>query len=618
MAYNKKEVLQANTEAIRVVLRLEKERREATEAEKSILRNYQGFGGLKCVLNRTDNPDDIRYWSKSEQNLFEPTQQLKQMIYREAVDANTAKQYWEGIKASVLTSFYTDTRIVSAISDALASTNLQIRRCLDPSMGMGAFAETFARQAGVVDAMEKDLLTARISQALHPYGKGNIFVRNEPFEAIGELEDKDKYDLVTSNIPFGDFMVYDREYSKGKDTLKRESTRAIHNYFFVKGLDCIKEGGLLAFITSQGVLDSPRNEAIRRYLMQNSRLISALRLPSGMFSDNAGTDVGSDLIVLQKQTGKEIGEGIEQQFVETVSVPKEEGSSVVFKHNSLFVGDWKDISHRTIATERIMGTDPYGRPAWEYRFTGGIDEMAESLRTQLSLEMGQRIDRKLYEAGIPMTEVEREAEAEKQLRKLGITIIREEETEKTKTEDKGINDAYNLMPDSIRKQLPKLYSTEKELIGNKVAYARYFFPMGAYTAYLLEYDPKSRIGFGAVTMGYGWELGNMSLDEMEGVKVRGLGIERDLYFSPKKLHEIAELEEIVRGQYTKEDVVAEVIKEEVVTKTEINDKVKETVAVASENDTQIWKIPFLSARQLHHNRHHQSPPHNNQYQDSLL
>ena len=585
MAYNKKEVLQANTEAIRVVLRLEKERREATEAEKSILRDYQGFGGLKCVLNRTDNPDDIRYWSKSEQHLFEPTQRLKQMIYRDAVDANTAKRYWESIKASVLTSFYTDTRIVSAISDALAFTNLQIRRCLDPSMGMGAFAEIFARQAGVVDAMEKDLLTARISQALHPYGKGNIFVRNEPFEAIGELENKDKYDLITSNIPFGDFMVYDREYSKGKDTLKRESTRAIHNYFFVKGLDCIKEGDLLAFITSQGVLDSPRNEAIRRYLMQNSRLISALRLPSGMFSDNAGTDVGSDLIILQKQTGKEISEGIEQQFVETVSVPKEEGSSVVFKHNSLFVGDWKDISHRTIATERILGTDPYGRPAWEYRFTGGIEELAESLRTQLSLEMGQRIDRKLYETGIPMTEAEREAEAEKQLRKLGITISREEETEKTKTEDKGINDAYNLMPDSIRKQVPKLYSTEKELIGDKVAYARYFFPMGAYTAYLLEYDPKSRIGFGAVTMGYGWELGNMSLDEMEGVKVRGLGIERDLYFSPKKLHKIAELEEIVRGQYTKEEVVAEEIKEEVVTKTEINDKVKETVTIASENDT---------------------------------
>ena len=558
MAYNKKEVLQANTEAIRVVLRLEKERREATETEKIILRNYQGFGGLKCVLNRTDNPDDIRYWSKSEQNLFEPTQQLKQMIYREAVDANTAKRYWESIKASVLTSFYTDTRIVTAIADALTSVNVPIRRCLDPSAGMGVFAETFARQAGVVDAMEKDLLTARISQALHPHGKGNVFVRNEPFEAIGEIEDKDKYDLITSNIPFGDFMVYDREYSRGKDTLKRESTRAIHNYFFVKGLDCIKEGGLLAFITSQGVLDSPRNEAIRRYLMQNSRLISALRLPSGMFSDNAGTDVGSDLIVLQKQTGKEISKGIEQQFVETLSVPKEEGSSVVFKHNSLFAGDWKDIAHRIIATERTMGTDPYGKPAWEYRFDGSIDDMAKSIRTQLSLEVEQRFDRKLYETGIPMTEEERQKEAEKQLRKLGITVNLPKEDPKV---HKEADNAYNLMPDSIRKRLPKLYSTEKELIGDKVTYARYFFPMGAYTAYLLEYDPKSRIGFGAVTMGYGWELGNMSLDEMEEVKIHGLGIERDLYFSPKKLHEIAELEEIVRGQYTKEEVVAEEIKE---------------------------------------------------------
>ena len=586
MAYNKKNVLEANTEAIRVVLRLEKERREATEAEKSILRNYQGFGGLKCVLNRCDSPDDLRYWSKSEQQLFEPTQRLKQMIYRDAVDANTAKRYWESIKASVLTSFYTDTRIVAAISDALTSVDVPIRRCLDPSAGMGAFTETFAKRAGMVDAMEKDLLTARISQSIHPYGQGNIIVRQEPFEAIGELEDKEKYDLITSNIPFGDFMVYDREYSKGKDILKRESTRAIHNYFFVKGLDCIKEGGLLAFITSQGVLDSPRNEAIRRYLMQNSRLISALRLPSGMFSDNAGTDVGSDLIVLQKQTGKEISEGIEQQFVETLSVPKEEGSSVVFKHNSLFAGDWKDIAHRIIATERTMGTDPYGKPAWEYRFDGSIDDMAKSIRTQLSLEVEQRFDRKLYETGIPMTEEERQKEAEKQLRKLGITVNLPKEDPKV---HKEADNAYNLMPDSIRKRLPKLYSTEKELIGDKVAYARYFFPMGAYTAYLLEYDPKSRIGFGAVTMGYGWELGNMSLDEMEEVKIHGLGIERDLYFSPKKLHEIAELEEIVRGQYTKEEVVAEEIKEEVITKAETENKVKETVTIASENDTQIME-----------------------------
>lgn len=573
MAYNKKAVLEGNTEAIRVILRLEKERREATEAEKVLLRGYQGFGGLKCVLNRCDNPDDLRYWSASEKNLFEPTQRLKQMIYRDAVDANTAKRYWESIKASVLTSFYTDTRIVSAIADALNVTDVQIRRCLDPSAGMGAFTETFAKNAGMVDAMEKDLLTARITQALHPYGKENIFVRQEPFEAIGELEDKDKYDLITSNIPFGDFMVYDRSYSKGENILKRESTRTIHNYFFVKGLDTIKEGGLLAFITSQGVLDSPKNEAIRRYLMQNSRLISAIRLPSGMFSENAGTDVGSDLIVLQKQSGKEIGEGIEQQFVQTTSVPKGDGFSIAFNHNSLFEGEWKDISHRTIATERTMGTDPYGKPAWEYTFDGSIEDMADSLRTQLSLEVEQRFDRKLYETGIPMTEEEWQVHVDKMVQKVqgGLKteqppLLQEskdkeekkEDKEDEKEEEKEEENAYNLMPDSTKKQLPKLYATEKQLIGDRTAYARYFFPMGAYTAYMLEYDPKERIGFGAVTMGYGWELGYMSLKEMEEVKIHGLGIERDLYFKPTKLHEIAELEEIVRGQYTKEPIIEEI------------------------------------------------------------
>ena len=568
MAYNKKAVLAANTEAIRVVLRLEKERREATEAEKGILRDYQGFGGLKCVLNRCDSPDDIRYWSKSEQHLFEPTQRLKQMIYRDAVDADTAKRYWESIKASVLTSFYTDTRIVAAIADTFSSVDVPIRRCLDPSAGMGAFTEIFATKAGTVDAMEKDLLTARISQAIHPYGQGNIIVRQAPFEAIGELEDKDKYDLITSNIPFGDFMVYDREYSKGKDILKRESTRAIHNYFFVKGLDCIKEGGLLAFITSQGVLDSPKNEAIRRYLMQNSRLIFALRLPSGMFSENAGTEVGSDLIVLQKQSGKEIGEGIEQQFVKTVSVPKGDGFSIAFNHNSLFEGEWKDISHRTIATERTMGTDPYGKPAWEYTFDGGIEDMADSLRTQLTLEVQQRFDRKLYETGIPMTGEEWQVHVDKMVQKVQESIrteetplLQESKDKEEKKEEKEEENAYNLMPDSTKKQLPKLYATEKQLIGDRTAYARYFFPMGAYTAYMLEYDPKERIGFGVVTMGYGWELGYMSLKEMEEVKVKGLGIERDLYFKPTKLHEIAELEEIVRGQYTKEPIIEEVKEE---------------------------------------------------------
>ena len=572
MSYNKKAVLAANTAAIGLLLRLEKEQRTATEEEQKVLRSYQGFGGLKCILNRTDQPEDIRYWAKSEQDLFAPTCALKQLIYREAPSADMAKRYWESIKASVLTSFYTDTRIVNAIADSLEKPGVTFRTCLDPSLGMGAFAETLAPRVGRVDAFEKDLLTARIAQSLHPLGQSTIFVQQAPFESIEERAEADKYDLIASNIPFGDFMVYDRAYNKGQDVIKKESTRAIHNYFFIKGLDSIREGGVLAFITSQGLLDAPRNEAFRRYLMENSKLISAIRLPGGMFSENAGTEVGSDLIVLQKQSGKKIGEGIEQQFVQTSAVPKGDGFSIAFNHNSLFEGAWNEISHRTIATERTLGTDPYGKPAWEYHFDGSIDDMADSLRTQLSQDVGKHFDRKLYHTGAAMSEEERQAEAEKKLRKLGVTAglsgQKEKKEQPTPQEEKEANDAYNLMPKAIQKQLPKLYSTQKELVGDKTAYARYFFPMGAYTAYLLEYDPKTRIGFGAVTMGYGWELGNMSLDEMQEVKVHGLGIERDLYFTPCKLHEIEELEDLVQGQFTKEKVqieeaIAEEIKEEI-------------------------------------------------------
>ena len=503
------------------------------------------------------------------------------MIYREALDANTAKRYWDSIKASVLTSFYTDTRIVSAIADSIKDTGISVKRCLDPSAGMGAFAETFAQQSSLVDAMEKDLLTARISQALHPYGEGNITIQNHPFEAIGEVEEPNKYDLVTSNIPFGDFMVYDRSFTKGKDVLKSESTQAIHNYFFVKGLDTLKEGGLLAFITSQGVLDAPRNEPIRRYLMQNSKLISAIRLPSGMFSENAGNEVGSDLIVLQKQSGKDIVEGLEQSFVRAFPVPTGDGFSMAFNHSSLFEGDWQEVQTRTIATSRSMGTDPYGKPTWVYEFDGGIAEMANSLRIQLSADIEQHFDKKLYETGVAMTEAERQAQAEKELRKLGVTVGLSETKEKQKKEpevDEGLKDAYNLLPKSIEKQLPKLYSTEKDLIGDRGAYARYFFPMGAYTAYLLEYDPKERIGFGAVTMGYGWELGNISLDEMKSINIHGLGIERDLYFSPTKLHEIAGLEELVAGRYTQEAVVEEAVATEI----KEEEQQKEVVSVQTE------------------------------------
>ncbi|MDN4754213.1 N-6 DNA methylase [Porphyromonadaceae bacterium W3.11] len=544
MAYNKKKVLLENSEAIRVILRLEKERRLPTTEEREQLLRYQGFGGLKCILSRTDSDEDIRYWAMSEQSLFEPTRQLKQLIYRDALDANMAKRYWDSIKSSVLTSFYTDQRIVDAIAQGIESSGIRLNRVLDPSAGMGAFTTAFATSPTTkVYALEKDLLTARMMQALYPMGEGNIQVYQKPFEQVDDLgAEGGGFELITSNIPFGDFLVYDRSFIKSDEVIKQASTKAIHNYFFVKGLDVLKEGGLLAFITSRGVLDSPKNEPIRKYLMEHSNLVSALRLPSGMFSENAGTEVGSDLIILQKQSNKQELTPTEKLFIESYAVSKGDGFSIAFTHNALFEGE--EARQRIIATDKRIGSDPYGKPTWVYTHEGGVEGIANEIREQLTIDMGKQFDLSLYETGVLGQKKE----------------VKQEEQEVVQKEAEN---AYDLMPKPLQKQIPKLYATEKiKLLGDKVAYGRYFFPMGAYTSYILEYDPKEEIGFGLTTMGYGWELGYMSLAEMREVKVRGLGIERDLYFEPKPLHQIEELKEYVGEQYThKQEVEEEVAPE---------------------------------------------------------
>ncbi len=509
MAYNKKAVLQANTDAIRTVLRLEKERREATDIEKEKLRGYQGFGGLKCVLNQTDSKADIAYWAKSEQDLFAPTQGLKQLIYREALDATTAKRYWDSIRASVLTSFYTDERIVGAIAEGINSSGVRIDKVLDPSMGMGAFTDAFQSQASFIQGYEKDLLTASIQKALNSDKASKLHIEQAPFESIGELKDEERFDLITSNIPFGDFMVYDRSYTKSKDAVKQSSTRAIHNYFFVKGLDTIKEGGLLAFITSRGLLDSPKNEPIRRYLMEHSDLVSAIRLPDGMFSSNAGTEVGSDLLILQKHSDK-TALGLnpnEESFINTLLT----GDSITI--NQLF-----EEPNQKYIGQRSVGTNAYGKPAYVYEHKD-MDFIAGELKELISLDFEENFDKGLYQTGKATIKADKTDKAE--------DSVIEELMEEESIDD----DAYNLMPIKIECQIPKLYKQENTAKHNQIAYVRYFHPLSTYTAYFLEYNPKEQLAFGiAAVDGKSWEYGYFSLQELEEVNIMGLRMERDISF----------------------------------------------------------------------------------------
>ena len=389
MTYHKKEALQANLEAIRTLLALENTRRAPSESDRATLRRYNGFGGLKCVLLPAEAPADIDRWPRDERNLFPLVRELREIIDQGASGSDSTR-LWNGIKSSVLTSFYTDEHIVWAIAAGLGMSGLPLRRMLDPSAGMGVFSRALADEQTDVVSFEKDLVTGRIMRLLTADNPRQT-VRIEGFEEI-EAREAGRFDLVASNIPFGNFAIYDRAYSKGKDAAKREATRAIHNYFFVKGLDCLREGGLLAFITSRGVADSPTNAPIREYLMEHSRLVSALRLPDGMFSENAGTEVGSDLLILQKETGKGVQNELEQLFTQSVSI---ESGGESFTENALFA----EGNHAVATTYRI-GTDAYGKPAPVYIHTGGIESIARDLEARISADMAARFDQKIYRSGL--------------------------------------------------------------------------------------------------------------------------------------------------------------------------------------------------------------------------
>ncbi|MDR2026426.1 MAG: SAM-dependent methyltransferase, partial [Prevotellaceae bacterium] len=297
MAYSKKAHLQTNIEAIRIAFTLDREKRRATETERSVLQQYSGFGGLKCILNPAQSEADRVYWTKSEQDLFPAVGDLHRLIRDNSKDENEYRRYFGSLKNSILTAFYTPPEIIKTLSDTLKENGIAPVRFLEPSAGNGAFAGAFRETFPQIKTVcfEKDLLTGKILSHLHPDDRVHI----RGFEEIENRPDN-RFDITASNIPFGDTAVFDVSFSKSRDTVKRQATRAVHNYFFLKGMETLREGGLLAFITSQGVMNSPGNGPVREWLMKNASLVSAVRLPNNLMSDSAGTEVGSDLIILQK------------------------------------------------------------------------------------------------------------------------------------------------------------------------------------------------------------------------------------------------------------------------------------------------------------------------------
>ncbi|MCM1139893.1 MAG: N-6 DNA methylase [Muribaculum sp.] len=385
MAYNRLQTMRDNIEAIRVAFRLGVEQRPPTADEREALGKYAGFGGLKCILNDANELADAVKWSKSDIELFAPTVELRRLIHDYSKNDREFVAYMDSLKASVLTAFYTPEPVIDAIADSLKNSGIEIKRFLEPSAGQGAFVDSFLRNGNFPGAetlaFEKDLLTGKILSALHP----SITTEISGFEKI-DPDFEGYFDVAASNIPFGDFAVADPRYATSKEIAYRQSTKAIHNYFFLKSLDSVREGGLVAFIASQGVMNSA-SPFVRMELVRRADLVGAIRLPNNTFSDNAGTDAGSDLIILQKHTGKKAISADEEFFIQSI-VDRETKAP----NNKYFAAYPQNV----ICTEAKVGTDPYGKPAVIYKHDGGVEGIAADMRKALDETLHLRLNLDFY------------------------------------------------------------------------------------------------------------------------------------------------------------------------------------------------------------------------------
>ena len=254
-----------NIEAIRTLQAIEAEGRSATPEEQNVLAQYVGWGGLADAFD-----PDKDSWTKE---------------YKELKGLFSEDEY-AAARASTLNAHYTSPTVIRAIYDAVEQMGFTTGNILEPSMGVGNFFGMLpeSMQGSRLYGVELDSITGRIARQLYP--EANITVAG--FETTSQ---RDFYDLAVGNVPFGNYKVNDKAYNN--------LGFSIHNYFFAKALDQVRPGGVVAFVTSRFTMDS-KDSSARKYLAQRADLLGAVRLPNNAFKANAGTEVVSDILFLQK------------------------------------------------------------------------------------------------------------------------------------------------------------------------------------------------------------------------------------------------------------------------------------------------------------------------------
>ncbi|MDE3100487.1 MAG: hypothetical protein KGJ88_13545, partial [Verrucomicrobiota bacterium] len=258
-----------------MVRKLQAENRPATREEKSALVRYVGWGGLPQIFNPATD------WQAESKELA----------------SLLSKEEFRAARASTLNAHYTSGEVIQAMYAALERLGFKGGRILEPACGIGHFigfmAEAIQSQS-VITGVEIDPLTAQIAKALYP----DADIRNEPFEKANIADEF--YDVAVSNIPFGDYKPFDPKFNR--------QGFLIHDYFFARGLEKVRPGGLVMFITSRGTMDKT-DSTLRKHLAERADLIGAIRLPNTAFKRNANTEVTTDIIILKKLRLRETAKG---------------------------------------------------------------------------------------------------------------------------------------------------------------------------------------------------------------------------------------------------------------------------------------------------------------------
>lgn len=372
MAFNKNKVLEDNYKALEIVFKVKNQSDYViTSNEIELLNNYAGFGGVKEILLPIT---DKSSWNTTDQKVYDQILSIHTLIKENTSSEQEYKNYINELRSNTLSAFFTPSDLCQTIVDALKEKGLQVSNALETSAGSGKFVDAVlnAYPQCKITAIEKDRLTAHILSAkTKNTGTVNVFAKGFEQEEVNS-----NYDLVISNIPFGNFKVFDKSYFTGNDPVKKASCDRIHNYFFVKGLDHLQDKGVLAYITTSAFTDSPTNKTFREHLVKHADLIDVVRLPNNLFKDHAGTEAATDLILLQKNINKQELSLEEKKFIDTVTLNN-------ININQLFERSETLDDTRIISTENYIDTNQYGKPAYIHMHDGDIEELCLDLKRSL-------------------------------------------------------------------------------------------------------------------------------------------------------------------------------------------------------------------------------------------